>query len=80
VRALFCQLPRFQTDSVGVGYPKAELRLVDLASFSSVKDFSSTFEGDEKGVDILVMNAGVAMAESVNTEDGFETECVRPLP
>jgi retinol dehydrogenase 12 len=56
-----------------LNYDKAELRLIDLAKFASVKAFANTFDGDEKGVDIVVMNAAVAWGDYAVTEDGWET-------
>lgn len=56
-----------------LGYDKAELRLIDLSKFSSVREFANTFEGDKKGIDILVMNAGIGVTSYAITEDGWES-------
>ncbi|KAJ7663843.1 hypothetical protein DFH06DRAFT_1128222 [Mycena polygramma] len=48
--------PELKTET---GYGKAELWLVDLADFASVKEFADKFERDGGRLDILVENAGV---------------------
>lgn len=48
----------------------AELRLIDLASFSSVRSFVAELRDDP--VDIMVANAGVATREYGSTDDGWE--------
>ncbi|KAJ7089873.1 hypothetical protein B0H15DRAFT_839583 [Mycena belliarum] len=55
------------------GYTKAELWIVDLADFASVKHFAQRFEQDGGRLDILVENAGVAAWDYVPTKDGWET-------
>lgn len=47
---------------------------LDLASFSSVKQFAAEIERDEKKLDVLVSNAGVYSCPNSITEDGFETQ------
>lgn len=61
-------------NDIDIGYERAELRIIDLAKFSSVKAFAESLQDCERGVDIAVLNAGVAMVERVETEDGWETE------
>ncbi|KAH7927029.1 short-chain dehydrogenase [Leucogyrophana mollusca] len=56
------------------GYNGAELWLVDLADFASVKAFADKFEREGGGrLDILVMNAGILMTEYEGTVDGWES-------
>ena len=50
----------------------AELQLLDLAKFSSVKEFASRLADDS--VDILVMNAAVAQKEYETSEDNWEVQ------
>lgn len=54
------------------GFKAIELRLIDLASFASVKSFVETIKKDDVRIDILVLNAGVAKFEYSVTEDGWE--------
>ncbi|KAJ6457396.1 hypothetical protein C8R47DRAFT_1227432 [Mycena vitilis] len=55
------------------GYGKAELWLIDLADFESVKQFAGKFERDGGRLDILVENAGVGGFTYESTKDGWET-------
>ncbi|KAJ7483178.1 hypothetical protein FB451DRAFT_1338105 [Mycena latifolia] len=55
------------------GYSKAELWIIDLADFASVKHFADKFEQDGGRLDILVENAGVATWAYETTKDGWET-------
>ncbi|KAF7376690.1 NAD(P)-binding protein [Mycena sanguinolenta] len=55
------------------GYNNAELWIVDLADFSSVKSFADKFEKNGGRLDILVENAGVATPRYEATKDGWET-------
>ena len=48
----------------------AELRLIDLANFASVRSFVSALQGDP--VDIVVANAAVAQNTCVFTDDEWE--------
>ncbi|KAJ8520229.1 hypothetical protein ONZ45_g2901 [Pleurotus djamor] len=50
----------------------AELRLIDLANFASVKAFVENFEKDYSRLDLLVANAGVVTREFEETDDGWE--------
>ncbi|KAJ7465913.1 hypothetical protein FB451DRAFT_1041224 [Mycena latifolia] len=55
------------------GYSKAELWLVDLANFDSVKRFGDQFEKDGGRLDILVANAAMETPKYTTTKDGWET-------
>ncbi|KAJ7493234.1 hypothetical protein B0H11DRAFT_2190852 [Mycena galericulata] len=55
------------------GYAKAELWIIDLADFESVKAFATKFEQDGGRLDILVENAAVAITEYKPTKDGWES-------
>ncbi|KAI0093039.1 short-chain dehydrogenase [Irpex rosettiformis] len=52
----------------------AEVQLLDLSSFDSVKSFAKRLEGEP--IDIYVANAAVALMEYVSTQDGWE-QCVQ---
>ncbi|KAJ6474691.1 hypothetical protein C8R47DRAFT_1022078 [Mycena vitilis] len=54
------------------GYSKAELWIIDLADFESVKHFADRFERDGGRLDILVENAGIALDKYEPTKDGWE--------
>ncbi|KIL64811.1 hypothetical protein M378DRAFT_186611 [Amanita muscaria Koide BX008] len=66
------------------GYTRAELWLIDLAEFQSVKAFVDKFEKEGGRLDYLVLNAGVAMTSTTYTAtaDGYETtiqvNCLAP--
>ncbi|XP_043278011.1 retinol dehydrogenase 13-like isoform X2 [Venturia canescens] len=53
---------------------KAEVRMVDLSSLKSVRDFADKLEVNE--VDILVNNAGIAFHPYEKTEENFEMHFV----
>ncbi|KAK7055882.1 WW domain-containing oxidoreductase [Favolaschia claudopus] len=55
------------------GYSKAELWLVDLADFFSVKQFADRYERDGGRLDILVENAAVATFNYSTTKDNWES-------
>ncbi|KAJ7089895.1 hypothetical protein B0H15DRAFT_839693 [Mycena belliarum] len=56
------------------GYAKAELWLVDLADFASVKNFTDRFVQDGGRLDIIVENAAVGPGVTYGaTKDGWET-------
>jgi NAD(P)-dependent dehydrogenase (short-subunit alcohol dehydrogenase family) len=67
--------PELQADT---GYSKAELWLVDLADFDSVKQFADRFESDGGRLDILVENAAIAASTYKPTKDGWEASFVHP--
>jgi NAD(P)-dependent dehydrogenase (short-subunit alcohol dehydrogenase family) len=48
-----------------------EVRELDLADLSSVREFASGFDGD---VDLLINNAGVMAVPEARTADGFEMQ------
>ncbi|KAJ6457409.1 hypothetical protein C8R47DRAFT_1247288 [Mycena vitilis] len=54
------------------GYSKAELWIIDLASFESVKQFANKFERDGGRLDILVENAAISSWKYEATEDGWD--------
>ncbi|KAJ7663850.1 hypothetical protein DFH06DRAFT_1087663 [Mycena polygramma] len=54
------------------GYLKAELWIIDLASFDSVKRFADKFERDGGRLDILVENAAIGRAKPELTKDGWD--------
>ena len=49
-------------------------RLLDLASFASIRKFCSEVLAEEPRIDILINNAGIAMCPYWKTEDGFEMQ------
>ncbi|KAF4584682.1 hypothetical protein EYR40_004669 [Pleurotus pulmonarius] len=51
----------------------AELWLVDLCSFASVKAFADKFEKEVERLDILVANAAIISTKYEKTEDDWET-------
>ncbi|KAG9226023.1 hypothetical protein CCMSSC00406_0008685 [Pleurotus cornucopiae] len=55
------------------GFDKAELWLIDLCSFESVKAFVDKLDKDVERLDILVSNAAVMPMEYARTEDNWET-------
>ncbi|KAJ6526936.1 hypothetical protein DFH09DRAFT_1414619 [Mycena vulgaris] len=60
------------------GYKNAELWLVDLADFASVKQFADKFEKDGGRLNIFVENAGVNSDKYEATKDGYEDSLVAP--
>lgn len=62
--------PELQEDT---GYKNAQLRILDLASFDSVKAFAQQIEEEEDRLDILVENAGILPDSTFKpTKDGWE--------
>ncbi|KAJ7078774.1 hypothetical protein C8R44DRAFT_910112 [Mycena epipterygia] len=59
--------------TAATGYTRAELWIIDLASFSSVKQFADRFEREGGRLDILVANAAVGPARYEPTTDGWES-------
>ncbi|KAJ7780255.1 hypothetical protein DFH07DRAFT_1026479 [Mycena maculata] len=55
------------------GYAKAELWIIDLADFESVRQFADKFERDGGRLDIFVANAAVALLKYEATKNGWET-------
>jgi NAD(P)-dependent dehydrogenase (short-subunit alcohol dehydrogenase family) len=62
--------------TTATGYTKAELRIVDLADFSSVKKFADKFDQGDERLDILVENAAIYADRYEPTKDGWETAFV----
>ncbi|KAJ7440475.1 hypothetical protein B0H11DRAFT_1750732 [Mycena galericulata] len=58
---------------VATGYATAELWIIDLADFESVKQFANKFEQDGGRLDILVENAAVVNFKFEPTTDGWES-------
>lgn len=54
------------------GYTSAEVWIIDLADFASVRRFADMFEKDDLRLDILVANAALATFERNLTKDGWE--------
>ncbi|KAJ7474896.1 hypothetical protein FB451DRAFT_277908 [Mycena latifolia] len=54
------------------GYQRAELWLIDLADFASVRNFADKFERDGGRLDILVENAAVGKSGYEPTKDGWD--------
>ncbi|KAJ7462128.1 hypothetical protein FB451DRAFT_479597 [Mycena latifolia] len=55
------------------GYSKAELWIIDLGDFESVKRFGDKWEKDNGRLDILVANAAMETRQYTTTKDGWET-------
>jgi len=53
-------------------YSNAELWIIDLSNFESVKQFATKFEDEGGRLDILVMNAGMGNGVYESTTDGWE--------
>ena len=53
---------------------KVHFKLVDLASFASIKKFCSQVLAEEPRIDILINNAGIMRCPYWKTEDGFEMQ------
>ncbi|KAJ7025813.1 hypothetical protein C8F04DRAFT_1127180 [Mycena alexandri] len=58
---------------VNTGCTTAEVWIVDLADFASVKQFGDKFERDGRRLDILVLNAAVLADKYEPSKDGRET-------
>ncbi|KAL0959297.1 hypothetical protein HGRIS_014562 [Hohenbuehelia grisea] len=54
------------------GYEKAELMLVELSQFSSVKAFADKVEAEVENLDLLVLNAAIIATSFEVTEDVYE--------
>nr|CAB3265507.1 retinol dehydrogenase 14-like [Phallusia mammillata] len=53
---------------------KVGLKILDLASFASIRKFAEDIIATEDKLNILVNNAGVMLCPEGKTEDGFETQ------
>ena len=63
--------------SEDTGYKTAELWILDLADFASVKSFADRFDKEGGRLDILVENAAVIPAKTLQlTSDGWEPRSV----
>ena len=47
---------------------------LDLADLASVKKFSKAYLAEERGPDLLILNAGVMACPQSYTKDGFEMQ------
>lgn len=56
-----------------MGYKNAELWIVDLAEFASVRQFADKFEQDGGRLDYLIANAAVILPKYEETKDRYET-------
>ncbi|XP_066488306.1 retinol dehydrogenase 11-like [Tiliqua scincoides] len=54
------------------GNPDVHLRILDISSMASVRDFAREFLGEERQLDILVNNAGVSGLPYTVTVEGLE--------
>ena len=60
------------------GCQTAELRIIDLANFASVKSFADQFDKEGGRLDILVENAAITPGKTLEfTSDGWESASVR---
>ncbi|KAF7308933.1 Retinol dehydrogenase 12 [Mycena kentingensis (nom. inval.)] len=55
------------------GYTKAELWLIDLGKYASVKAFADKWDADGGRLDVLVMNAGLNMRRFEGVQDNMES-------
>ncbi|KAJ7249517.1 short-chain dehydrogenase [Mycena haematopus] len=62
-------LDRLKADT---GYSRAELWIIDLTDFSSVKQFADKFEREGGRLDILVENAAIGSHKYVPTKDNWD--------
>jgi NAD(P)-dependent dehydrogenase (short-subunit alcohol dehydrogenase family) len=53
---------------------RVEVRVLDLASLDSVREFAAGFSAERDGLDILLNNAGVMGSPRRETADGFESQ------
>jgi NAD(P)-dependent dehydrogenase (short-subunit alcohol dehydrogenase family) len=61
---------------IAAAVPAADLdvRILDLASLASVREFAAAVAADHGHVDLLINNAGVMMPPRSETADGFELQ------
>jgi len=57
---------------MGCDASRLKLKLCDLASFDSIRDFAEKFDNEEDRLDILINNAAVWPVQFQKTNDGFE--------
>ena len=53
---------------------------LDLAGLASVKKFTKAYLAEERGPDLLILNAGVMACPQSYTKDGFEMQIGKALP
>lgn len=51
-----------------------EVRIIDLSSLKSVREFAKNFLNDYDKLDLLINNAGIMIPPYSKTEDGFESQ------
>ncbi len=56
------------------GSSNVHLRLLDLASFASIRAFAADFIMSESRLDVLINNAGIMACPFWRTEDGFQIQ------
>ena len=59
-------------EEVANGAGSISWRLLDLASFTSIRDFAAGFEENVPALHVLVHNAGLILSERQETDDGIE--------
>ena len=47
---------------------------LDVADLASMKKFSKAYKAEERGPDLLILNAGVMACPQTYTKDGFEMQ------
>lgn len=50
------------------------VKQLDLADLQSIRRFSKAFKAEERGPDLLILNAGVMACPLSHTKDGFEMQ------
>ena len=58
------------------GFDRAEVGVLDLGSFESVKKFAQKIHEDNDRLDLLLENAGIAPEQYEVTKDGWKTSYV----
>lgn len=53
---------------------KVFIKMLDLSSMQSVRQFACDINKNEERVDVLINNAGIMMCPQMKTEDGFEMQ------
>ena len=54
------------------GFQNIEGRTVELSRFASVVEFVDEFNKSGNDLDVLIINAGVALSQFSQTQDGWE--------
>ena len=71
-RVVFAVRSRAKGEAAAAATPgNTEVRILDLASLASIREFAGAWEGD---IDILINNAGVMIPPLSRTADGFEMQ------